>query len=110
MAQPVVEEDRGDVAVDDGPGVDAGGETGDLAPGWRPDTVRPAPGHRGPGDHEAGSTAELGQVPSSEGFLIVEVEVGRQTGHSALDCLTPGRDLETDISQLLLDAEASIAT
>ena len=79
--------------MDDGAGVDAGGEAGDLGPGWRPDAVRPAPRHGGPGDHEAASTAELGQVAGREGFLIVEVEVGGQRAHSALDCLTSGRTL-----------------
>ena len=79
--------------MDDGAGVDAGGDAGDLGPGWRPGAVRPTPRHRGAGDHEAASTAELGQVAGREGFLIVKVEVGGQRGHSALDCLTTGRDL-----------------
>ena len=92
-AQPVVEEDRADGAVDDGARVDAGRHAGDLGPGRGPAPVRPAPRHGGARDHEAGPTAELGQVAGREGFLVVEMEVGGQGGQSAQDWLTPGSQL-----------------
>ena len=94
-AQPVVEEDRAHVAVNDGARVDTGGQAGDLAPGRGPFAVPPTDGDRGARDHVAGPTAKLGQLPGRERLLVVQLEVGGQLRHSALDCLALGRDLET---------------
>ena len=77
----------------DGAWVDAGWDTGDLAPDWRPGPLRPTHGDWGARDHVAGPTAELSQLACREGLLVVELEVGRQWTDTAVDCLTTGWDL-----------------
>ena len=82
------------MSVYDGPGVDTGGDAGDLGPGRGPGPVSPAPRDRGARQTVAGPAPELGHVPSRELLVIVQLEVGGQGGLLTGDSLAPGGSLQ----------------